>query len=230
MYPDQKQAMPTDACPRPQLFRAWMSVQVVRLSVCWAVSCYITIRAQRRRLRESEVHQPIVGERDMVGSVAAAEWGHGLGQRSLTISSLESSTQHPPSLVHSSSSSSTVTLAHTSMTGSNSVPHTPPAIYGSSVGSTISVGDPALDTSCKARPVVEILREDMHDADLGALAMQRAESHCHIGCPTAGEVRAASGDQGTLQAARHMVEGRHVDTGSVRVGNWILTLDKVATW
>lgn len=43
----RRQLDPTLACPRPQLFQAWMAVNAVRLSVCWGVSLWVVSRTPR---------------------------------------------------------------------------------------------------------------------------------------------------------------------------------------
>lgn len=53
LYPDSKQIDDTDACPHPGLFQAWMIVQIFRLTVCWSVSCWVAIRAQRALRQDS---------------------------------------------------------------------------------------------------------------------------------------------------------------------------------
>lgn len=59
LYASKKQSEPSDACPRPQLFQAWMGVNAFRLTTCWAMSCWMCVRkrrAERRRQDEEEQH------------------------------------------------------------------------------------------------------------------------------------------------------------------------------
>jgi hypothetical protein len=51
LYPHAKQAAPSTACPRPQLFQAWMAVNMARLAICWCVSCWMCTRYNRQRGR-----------------------------------------------------------------------------------------------------------------------------------------------------------------------------------
>lgn len=54
LYPDSRQIDGSDACPRPELFQAWMIVQIFRLTVCWSVSCWVAVRAQRALRRDDQ--------------------------------------------------------------------------------------------------------------------------------------------------------------------------------
>jgi len=98
-----KQVEATDACPRPVLFQSWMIVQIVRLTVCWSISCWVAVRAHRRGRGQSSVHEE--GQIQMY--VRSPSNIHQLMTRNNPTSPAGSI----PLLTHSSSSSSDTTLA-----------------------------------------------------------------------------------------------------------------------
>jgi hypothetical protein len=57
LFPGKKQIETTNACPKPVLFQSWMIVQIVRLSVCWSISCLVAVRRHRRETGDHRVQQ-----------------------------------------------------------------------------------------------------------------------------------------------------------------------------
>lgn len=58
LYPDLKQSEGSEACPNPALLQAWMIVQIFRLTICWSVSCWVAVRAQRALRRDRSSDDP----------------------------------------------------------------------------------------------------------------------------------------------------------------------------
>jgi hypothetical protein len=56
LAPFNKQAVPSDTCPRPALFQSWMIVQIFRLVLCWSVSCWVALRQHRASRNEQRIH------------------------------------------------------------------------------------------------------------------------------------------------------------------------------
>jgi hypothetical protein len=55
LAPFNKQAVPSDTCPRPALFQSWMIVQIFRLVLCWSVSCWVALRQHRASRNEQRI-------------------------------------------------------------------------------------------------------------------------------------------------------------------------------
>ncbi|WVQ66965.1 uncharacterized protein L199_005156 [Kwoniella botswanensis] len=102
LYPHQRQSTPSEACPHPQYFQAWMGVQIGRLVICWLNSVWICVRRRRAEDREGDVEdsqRQNIAERRIPSQTGPA---HHTLQRHITPSSSTSTifqtplSHHPP--------------------------------------------------------------------------------------------------------------------------------------
>ncbi|WVW86194.1 hypothetical protein I302_108236 [Kwoniella bestiolae CBS 10118] len=133
LYPDQKQSVPSDACPHPEYFQAWMGVQVGRLLVCWLNSIWICTRRRRREsLSEDENDEEGQSERH--------------------------NAQPNPLQRHITPSSSTTTIFQTPSSSDGSPNHahqvqSPDTIYISTYTSTPSLSGPSPERDQRRKEV-----------------------------------------------------------------------------
>ncbi|WVF72983.1 hypothetical protein IAT40_007801 [Kwoniella sp. CBS 6097] len=50
LYSAKKQSQPSESCPRPRLFQAWMAVQLFRLTVCLSLSIWVWTKKRKLEL------------------------------------------------------------------------------------------------------------------------------------------------------------------------------------
>jgi hypothetical protein len=140
----RKQDESTDACPRPVLFQSWMIIQIVRLTVCWSISCWVAVRANRRGRGEIRIEEE---ER-----IETYVFTHCMMQSLMTRINPTSPAGSVPSLTHSPSSSSDNTSAcHSACT--HDIHTTPGRPTHSSSSSNASIDMLSMMTIPK-RPVV----------------------------------------------------------------------------
>ncbi|KAK4684479.1 4,5-DOPA dioxygenase extradiol, partial [Tremellales sp. Uapishka_1] len=114
LFPHASQLIPSSQCPRPQLFLAWMVTNAVRLSVCWAVSCWMLLRSERHDRREGGEEEVLEGNR---------------GRPLLTPSTSLALSLGTPSLAHSHSSTSTSGATLSTPLSSPSSAHPSPTVH-----------------------------------------------------------------------------------------------------
>ncbi|WVR00173.1 hypothetical protein IAU59_007315 [Kwoniella sp. CBS 9459] len=136
IYPSLKQSQPSEACPRPRLFQAWMGVQISRLTICLSLSIWVFLTKRKaERARSADQAQPEAGVQE--GAARAAVFG-GQGGSSEhptpnagALDGVPNQPQQPSVNVSSASlMSSTDTFATapgTSTPSSQAVPELPPA-------------------------------------------------------------------------------------------------------
>lgn len=217
LAPSAKQSVPSDACPNPHLFQAWIGVNMARLAICWCVSCWMVLRHHRSRARE-EV-DPERSSTSYVMYFHTHSWSRELTHRTARPASAihipHSDTL--PSLSHSASSTSSSTLAD--MSSSSHGTPSPETIYNSTMGSTLSL-------DALAAYAMEPKQTDDHS--VGPRLDDRIEILDNM--PRSQSSSTLAADEQVLQAARDFHAGRetpHLDEQE-RPDAFAVRLDRIA--
>ncbi|WWD03667.1 hypothetical protein V865_001723 [Kwoniella europaea PYCC6329] len=185
LYPDQRQSTPSEACPRPQYFQAWMGVQIGRLVVCWLNSVWICVRRRRAEDRGGDVEdsqRQNIEERRIPSQTGSA---HHTLQRHITPSSSTSTIFQTPLSHHPHRDESPETIYISTYTSTPSLfnPSPPEENTRSKVSRTTQPPD---DSNTSPRMDVHIIdRTNTHNID--------------------DENRIDHGDNNNIRAARSLV-------------------------
>ncbi|WRT70202.1 uncharacterized protein IL334_007196 [Kwoniella shivajii] len=205
LYPARKQSEPTQACPHPEYFQAWMGVQIGRLTICWAVSMWICFERRRHRGDQRASNDE---EEDTVSSE--------ISHRVHTVNHITPS---------ASSSSSSSSIFHTPSTQSSRTPET---IYISTYTSMPSFTSLSPDRQNggrkESRLTPHIVRE----------VREHRENDGSVPSAEGGNARdeddAERTDRESLMAARQMVRPDHaIEDGQNGMGSsWREATDRIA--
>ncbi|WWC94903.1 hypothetical protein V866_001755 [Kwoniella sp. B9012] len=146
LYPNQRQSAPSEACPHPQYFQAWMGVQIGRLVICWLNSVWICLRRRRAEDREGDVEdsqrQNVEERRIRKFPLNEPTWRTQVTDREIDRPSQIGSAHHTLQR-HITPSSSTSTIFQTPLSHHPHRDESPETVYISTYTSTPSLFNPS---------------------------------------------------------------------------------------
>ncbi|OCF77329.1 hypothetical protein I204_01317 [Kwoniella mangroviensis CBS 8886] len=195
LYPDQRQSTPSEACPRPQYFQAWMGVQIGRLVICWLNSVWICVRRRRAEDRAGDVE-------DSQRQNVEPTWRTQVTDRAIDRPS-QTGTAHYTLQRHSTPCSSTSTPFQTPLSHHPHRDESPETIYISTYTSTPSLFNPSPpeeNTRSKASGTTHPPDDSDTSPRMEVLLVDRMNTH-----NPDNENRIHHGDNNNIRAARSLV-------------------------